>query len=250
MSGKLWGPLLDATVEEFCIIVDSMPKESRTFVEPMSRLFTLGVANFHKIRKGDVTAGMSSHWLDFLASEDAVEIIQELDLKLRDSLDRFYRDVKTVMEFLPYYSTIDEDILQLIDDLSIKRFLKEAADALLDADRFPIFLKEKLTFAISRFLDYLPKMSIPIERREIGEGWVLTCRDMDGQDLRLSDVQVNQENLVCEVLGGDNILSPMFELKKRKRMQQQVDRPRLLPTRYPLLYIVPVREERRRTGMM
>ena len=217
VSGKLWGPLLDATVEEFCIIVDSMPKESRTFVEPMSRLFTLGVANFHKIRKGDVTAGMSSHWLDFLASEDAVEIIQELDLKLRDSLDRFYRDVKTVMEFLPYYSTIDEDILQLIDDLSIKRFLKEAADALLDADRFPIFLKEKLTFAISRFLDYLPKMSIPIERREIGEGWVLTCRDMDGQDLRLSDVQVNQENLVCEVLGGDNILSPMFELKKRKR---------------------------------
>ena len=217
VSGKLWGPLLDAMVEEFCIIVDSMPIESRTFVDPMSRLFTLGVANFHKIRKGDVIAGMSSHWLDFLASEDAVEIIQELDLKLRDSLDRFYRDVRSVMEFLPYYSTIDEDILQLIDDLSIKRFLKEAADALLDADRFPIFLKEKLTFAISRFLDYLPKMSIPIERREIGEGWVLTCRDKDGQDLRLSDVQVNQENLVCEVLGGDNILSPMFELKKRKR---------------------------------
>lgn len=217
VSGKLWGPLLDAMVEEFCIIVDSMPKESRTFIEPMSRLFTLGVANFHKIRKGDVRAGMSSHWLDFLASEDAVEIIQELDLKLRDSLDRFYRDVKTVMEFLPYYSTIDEDILQLIDDISIKRFLKEAADALLDADRFPIFLKDKLTFGISRFLDYLPKMSIPIERREIGEGWVLTCRDKDGQDLRLSDVQVNQENLVCEVLGGDNILSPMFELKKRKR---------------------------------
>ena len=217
VSGKLWGPLLDASVEEFVTIVNAMPPESKTFVEPISRLFTIGVANLQVIRTGDIVAGGGAHWLDFLAEEDAVEIIQELDSKLRNSLDRFCSDVKTVMEFLPYYSTIDEDILQLIDELSIKRFLKEAADALLDADRFPVFLKEKLTFMIARFLDYLPKISIPIERREIGEGWVLTCRDKDGQDLRLSDVQVEQENLVCEVLGGDNILSPMFELKKQKK---------------------------------
>ena len=215
VSGKLWGPLLDAAVEEFVSIVDALPDNGKVFIEPISKLFTLGVANFHKIRSGDISA-LTAHWLDFLAQEDAVETIQELDAKLRDSLDRFCKDVKEVMVVLPYYSTIDEDILQLIDEISIKQFLKEAADALVDADRFPVFLREKITFAVSRFLDYLPKMSIPIERREIGEGWVLTCRGKNGEDLRLSDVQVKQENLTCEVLGGDNILSPMFELKKQK----------------------------------
>jgi len=215
VSGKLWGPLLDAAVEEFVSIVNALPDSGKVFIEPISKLFTLGVANFHKIRSGDINA-LTAHWLDFLAHEDAVETIQELDAKLRDSLDRFCKDVKEVMVVLPYYSTIDEDILQLIDEISIKQFLKEAADALVDADRFPFFLREKITFAVSRFLDYLPKMSIPIERREIGEGWVVTCRGKNGEDLRLSDVHVKQENLTCEVLGGDNILSPMFELKKQK----------------------------------
>ena len=38
-------------------------------------------------------------------------------------------------------------------------------------------------------------MSIPIERRDIGEGWVLTCRGQNGDDLRLSDVSVEKKKL-------------------------------------------------------
>jgi hypothetical protein len=49
-------------------------------------------------------------------------------------------------------------------------------------------------------------MSIPIDRREIGEGWVLTCRGRNGKDLTLSNVSINQENLNCKVFGGHNIL--------------------------------------------
>ena len=54
-------------------------------------------------------------------------------------------------------------------------------------------------------------MSIPIERRDIGEGWVLTCRGENGDDLRLSDVSVEKENLICIVLGSGNLLSPVME---------------------------------------
>ena len=32
-------------------------------------------------------------------------------------------------------------------------------------------------------------MSIPVERRELADGWVLTCRGKDGGDLTLSDVR-------------------------------------------------------------
>jgi hypothetical protein len=49
-------------------------------------------------------------------------------------------------------------------------------------------------------------MSIPIERRDIGEGWVVTCRGRNGKDLTLSHVNIEKENLLCQVLGGDNVL--------------------------------------------
>ena len=49
-------------------------------------------------------------------------------------------------------------------------------------------------------------MSIPIERREIGEGWVVTCRGRNGKDLTLSHVNIEKENLLCQVLGGENVL--------------------------------------------
>ena len=53
-------------------------------------------------------------------------------------------------------------------------------------------------------------MSIPVERRELGDGWVLTCRGEDGSDLTLSDVKVKRENLVCQIMGGDTLFFPMF----------------------------------------
>jgi hypothetical protein len=49
-------------------------------------------------------------------------------------------------------------------------------------------------------------MSIPIDRREVGDGWVLTCRGRNGKDLTLSNVSINQENLLCKVFGGHNII--------------------------------------------
>ena len=48
-------------------------------------------------------------------------------------------------------------------------------------------------------------MSIPIERRELQDGWVLTCRSKDGGDLRLSDLSVLRENLLVSILGGENV---------------------------------------------
>ena len=53
-------------------------------------------------------------------------------------------------------------------------------------------------------------MSIPIERRELEGGWVLTCRGKQGGDLRLSDISMDRENLLCYVLGSDeNVLQPL-----------------------------------------
>lgn len=53
-------------------------------------------------------------------------------------------------------------------------------------------------------------MSIPVERRDLGEGWVLTCHGEDGGGLTLSDVNIKRENLVCQVMGGDTLFFPTF----------------------------------------
>jgi len=53
-------------------------------------------------------------------------------------------------------------------------------------------------------------MSIPVERRELGDGWVLTCRGESGGDLTLTDVIIKRENLCCQVLGGETMFFPMF----------------------------------------
>ena len=53
-------------------------------------------------------------------------------------------------------------------------------------------------------------MSIPVERRELNDGWVLTCRGESGGDLTLSDVIIKRENLCCQVLGGETMFFPMF----------------------------------------
>ena len=70
--------------------------------------------------------------------------------------------------------------------------------------------KSFLTCIIILHQNYLPKMSIPVERRDLGDGWVLTCRGEDGGDLTLSDVKIQRENLVCRILGGDSLFFPMF----------------------------------------
>ena len=57
-------------------------------------------------------------------------------------------------------------------------------------------------------------MSIPIERRPLQDGWVLTCRSKDGGDLRLSDLSVLRENLLLQVLGGENVFHPSNSSKE------------------------------------
>lgn len=58
--------------------------------------------------------------------------------------------------------------------------------------------------------NYLPKMSIPVEKRELGDGWVLSCHGEDGGGLTLTDVTIKRENLVCQIMGGDTLFFPMF----------------------------------------
>jgi hypothetical protein len=125
-----------------------------------------------------------------------------------------------------------------MDEVDVDQFIREASAAIDDPDTLSQFLREKVTIAIERFLNYctclllfggvfllgrpdltcfsfvfnneVPKMSIPVERREIGEGFVLTCRGEDGNDLTLTDVNIRRENLVCQILGGDSLFFPMF----------------------------------------
>jgi hypothetical protein len=53
-------------------------------------------------------------------------------------------------------------------------------------------------------------MSIPVEKRELGDGWVLSCHGSDGGGLTLTDVTIRRENLVCQIMGGDTLFFPMF----------------------------------------
>jgi hypothetical protein len=41
-------------------------------------------------------------------------------------------------------------------------------------------------------------MSIPVEKRDLADGWVLTCRGADGGDLTLTDLTIKRENLTCQ----------------------------------------------------
>ena len=111
---------------------------------------------------------------------------------------------------LTNFSSIDVDILNLMDEVDLDEFLKEASSAVDDPEKLTQFLREKTTIAVQRFLDWLPRISIPVEKRDLMEGWVLTCRGEDGGDLTLSDVSVKKENLVCQIMGGDALFFPMF----------------------------------------
>jgi len=206
IAAKLWIPMLDAADEEFRWAVTNMPDNFKDMMVPMSKLFSLCVAQFHRIGGGDLTAD----WLNFLMQDDAVKLIQQLDEKLILYLESFCKDIKEFMVVLPYYRSLDDDILNLMDEVDIDELFREASEAFVDAEKLPVFIREKSTLAIERFLDYLPKMSIPVERRDLGDGWVFTCRGEDGGDLTLSDVTVERENLICKVLGGDSIFFPVL----------------------------------------
>lgn len=227
-------PLLDAADEEFSWVVSRMPDSTKEFMHPISSLFSMCVEQFRKIDAGD----HSKDWLDFLLEEDAVQIIHDLDMKVLLNLEAFSRDVREMMVVLPYYDNIDLDILNLMDEVNLDELLIEFSDAIDDADKLAHFIREKSTMAIEKFLvsinlidflffnirdknflpcfhrslfvyffkikkNYLPKMSIPVEKRDLGDGWVLTCRGEDGGDLTLSDVNIKRENLVCQIMGGE-----------------------------------------------
>lgn len=106
--------------------------------------------------------------------------------------------------------SIDNDILNLMDELDFDLLFKELTDSLGDSDKFMVYITERCAVLVERFLDYLPRMSIPIEKRELQDGWVLTCRSKDGGDLRLSDISVKRENLMCQVVGSDNVFQPIL----------------------------------------
>ena len=206
ISGKLWIPMLDAADQEFSWVVSKMPDKSHSIMVPLSKLFSLGVAQFHKIEEGDLTAD----WMDFLMEEEAIRLIHEIDMELILQVESFSKDVQEVMVVLPYYSSIDDDILNLMDEVDMDELLREASEAMVDSDRLANFIRDKSTIAIQRFLDYLPKMSIPVEQRDLGDNWVISCHSEGGGDLLLSDVCIKRENLICQVMGGETICFPMF----------------------------------------
>jgi hypothetical protein len=92
-------------------------------------------------------------------------------------------------DIFPGFS-IDDDILKLVDELNIDEFVKEASVALEDDALLRQFFKDKATIAIERFLDYIPKLSIPVEKRDLPDGWTITCRASDGGHLKLKDLVI------------------------------------------------------------
>jgi hypothetical protein len=99
VSGNIWMPILNAADEELSWLVSKMPEQSKGFMCPLSSLFSLCVAQFHKINAGDMTRD----WLDFLLEEDSARIIQDLNTTLILALESFSKDVKDMIKVLPYY---------------------------------------------------------------------------------------------------------------------------------------------------
>jgi hypothetical protein len=99
IAGKFWMPLLDAADAEFSYMVSKIPPGAQEYMLPISSLFSLCIVQFHKIDEGDLT----KDWLDFLLQDEAVKIIQDIDMKLILALESFSRDVKEMMVILPYY---------------------------------------------------------------------------------------------------------------------------------------------------
>lgn len=54
--------------------------------------------------------------------------------------------------FVPFHISIDDDILNLMDEVNLDEFLKEAASAIDNPDILAEYIREKATIAIERFL--------------------------------------------------------------------------------------------------
>ena len=102
IAGNLWAPVLDAADEEFAWAVSRAPTNTMEYIKPLSKLFSLGVARFHSLRRLDCP--LSTDWLDFLMEDEAVSIIQDLDKTLMHCLKNFCKDIKEMVYILPYYS--------------------------------------------------------------------------------------------------------------------------------------------------
>jgi hypothetical protein len=100
VSGRIWIPLLDAANEELSWFVSTLPENSKGIMCPISSLFSLCVAQFHKINDGD----LSRDWLAFLLEDESVQLIQEIDMLLILALESFSRDIQEMMTVLPYYA--------------------------------------------------------------------------------------------------------------------------------------------------
>ena len=54
--------------------------------------------------------------------------------------------------FDPFHISIDDDILNLMDEVNLDEFLKEAASAIDNPDILAEYIREKATIAIERFI--------------------------------------------------------------------------------------------------
>ena len=54
--------------------------------------------------------------------------------------------------FVLFHNSIDDDILNLMDEVNLDEFLKEAASAIDNPDKLAEYIREKATIAIERFL--------------------------------------------------------------------------------------------------
>jgi hypothetical protein len=54
--------------------------------------------------------------------------------------------------FLSFLFSIDDDILNLMDEVDLDEFVKEASDAIEDSEKLSQFVREKATICIERFL--------------------------------------------------------------------------------------------------
>lgn len=54
-------------------------------------------------------------------------------------------------------------------------------------------------------------MSVPVERRDLGDGWIISCHGKEGGGLTLTDVTIRRDNVVCQIMGGDTLFFPMFD---------------------------------------
>ncbi len=93
--------MLDALDEEATFAMAEIQEQTKYFVAPLVKLFSLGVSHFHIRQSG----GSTADWLDFLMEDEAVKIIQELEFKLIDSLEALCNDMKQVVQVLPYIKT-------------------------------------------------------------------------------------------------------------------------------------------------